>query len=236
MQTSHSQVSSPVRKVNRRSNSHVTGLFASEKMKAMIPWESHLEYEFLCIAEVDQSISNIYAQPRWIHFRHRGKERAHAPDFFICQNGEAIYIEVKPLARTRAEDFTQRTATVAEILAKEGAKYVVVTEEEIRRQPLMTNVRTLLRGRGTTPDSGTRAALRALVRTTFNGRCTVRQLCSATGLGRITSDVVYSLILRGELETNLHTEKLSPESYVWLPTNDQRPRLARTSLWEARHE
>lgn len=212
-----STTSVPTRKVNGRSNARVTGLFASEKMDLMIPWESHLEYEFLCLAEVDRSITYIAAQPKRLHFRQEGKRRSHVPDFLILKDGKTVYVEVKPSARAAAPDFADRTRIVANLVASEGAEYIVVTEREIRRQPLLTNVRILLRGRGVCPPLQKRIELRNEV-VRLGGRCAIGDLCQVSAMGRVTPEVVYSLILRGVLATNLEGDALSRATQVWVPS------------------
>lgn len=139
----------------------------------MVPWESGLEYDFLCLLEVDRAVTAFCAQPCRLTYEIDGRQHSHIPDFWVERLGQECFCEVKPSSKAEAPPVQVRTEVLTEQLARSGICYEVVTEREIRVQPRLTNAQILLRGRGCLPTLKRQQAIQSFL------------VCSSSTLGGI---------------------------------------------------
>jgi hypothetical protein len=76
---------------------HYSGWYWSATMGRLVPYESRLELARLMLADQNQAVVRIAAQPFWLTGSDRGHCRRHVPDFLLVdQAGGVTVVDVKP--------------------------------------------------------------------------------------------------------------------------------------------
>lgn len=134
------------RKVITRSGARVRGKFPSAKMGKSIHWESLLELDACMLLEFSTGIKAYQEQPRKVQISAPGRSsQVQYPDFEITTtDGEVGYLEIKHSSQLSRPEVKEKLQRLQEHLEDEGYFYKVLTEVEIRRQPLLTTLRRLL--------------------------------------------------------------------------------------------
>ncbi|MGO4328765.1 TnsA endonuclease N-terminal domain-containing protein [Cupriavidus sp. M-11] len=118
--------------------------FASSKMRRMVRCESLLEMNCLYLAEFARSIATFDEQPVSISYRLNGRSRRYTPDFkFYWEDGREWYIEVKPAERLHTIENQERFAEIALHFERWGARFVVLTEQQLCHQHRLPQIKYL---------------------------------------------------------------------------------------------
>ena len=75
---------------------HYSGSFWSATMSAHVIYESRLELSRLLMADFDQSVKFIVAQPFLIRSEVQGVVRRHIPDYLLLTDADPVLVDVKP--------------------------------------------------------------------------------------------------------------------------------------------
>ncbi|WP_428249815.1 TnsA endonuclease N-terminal domain-containing protein [Ferrovibrio sp.] len=123
----------------------VTGRYPSMKSNRTVQWESQLERDFIMLLEFDPSVCRYREQPKTVEIKvHNGPNFHYTPDFYAERlDGRYVY-EVKEARELQKDDIRRRLTLAGELMVSEGYFFQVVTEETIRVQPLLGNIRMLL--------------------------------------------------------------------------------------------
>jgi hypothetical protein len=185
------------RKVVTRSGRKIRGYFPSQKMDRMVQWESLLERDAILLMEFSRGVRQYREQPELIQYQHGDSTRRYFPDFEITgSSGEFIYLEIKSEQQLCRPDIADKLRHVALHYERQGRRYHILTERTIRRQPLLDNLKLLMRSRRA---NDTIQAVRADV-----FRSLAKQGYSFTEMAdRIGNDVLITLIALGEVGCNL---------------------------------
>lgn len=134
-----------VRIVVTPSGRGVRGYFPSQKMGRMIPWESLLERDAILHFEYSVPVLRYEGQPMRIKFLHDGVTRLYIPDFGLeVSDVGNLHIEVKPSAKLAVGGKTaQRMTAITNHYRHTDIGFRILTENELRRQPRLTNLRLL---------------------------------------------------------------------------------------------
>lgn len=134
------------RKVITRSGARIRGKFPSAKMGKSVHWESLLERDACLLLEFSSGIRSYQEQPRKVQMSASGHpDQVQYPDFEITTvDGEVGYLEIKHSSQFSRPDVKAKLQLLQEQLEEEGYFYRVLTEVEIRRQPLLQNLWCLL--------------------------------------------------------------------------------------------
>lgn len=124
----------------RRAN---IGLFSSFKMNDNFWYESHLERDYMYLLEIDPNVISYRSQPFKIKYLVQGKKRTYTPDLFVELATEKHVAEVKPVSKVNSERNQEIFRHVAPQCKEQGWKFVVVTDQMIRVQPKLNNVKLL---------------------------------------------------------------------------------------------
>ena len=116
----------------------------SLKLQRAVQCESLLEVDLAMLLDASPFVSNYREQPVTFHLVIGGKRRWHVPDFQVEQAGRRIYVEVK-FKRDVDEYVLARTALLQHQVEQEGHSYLLLTEEDIRKQSWVANARKVLR-------------------------------------------------------------------------------------------
>lgn len=133
------------RKIVTRSGKRFRGKFPSRKMKTMIHWESLLELDAIHVFEFHPQIAAYYEQPsEEAYYDQDGKQRSYFPDFLLVfKTGGKLLVEVKPKKLFETPKLQNKYRAIAKRFSEQDRPFRVLTETEIRKEPLRSNLRTL---------------------------------------------------------------------------------------------
>jgi TnsA endonuclease N terminal len=136
-----------VREVVTRSGTQFRGKFPSLKLNRMVHWESTFERDAILHLEYHPLVVSYQEQPTIEHYYDAAGEcHQYVPDFrALFENGDEVFIEIKPERVLSRRDVRERLAAVAKRFEEQGRRFRVMTEKDIRRQPLFGNLRALHR-------------------------------------------------------------------------------------------
>lgn len=135
----------PIRTIVQGTFGRPTGAFVSIKAGTVLPWEAIDERNFMWICEADFRVTKYLAQPfRMDFFMSDGNRLSYIPDFERTIDDEVEIVEIKKTAAEveKKSDYAYKLKLARKVCALRGMRFRVVSaEEEIRRQPLLNNVR-----------------------------------------------------------------------------------------------
>lgn len=134
-----------VRRIVTRSGGGYRGKFPSRKLMRAVHYQSLLERDAILHLEYHPSVLAYQEQPCVVtYYDAEQNPRSYYPDFqAILVTGEDLFIEVKPaekLERGRTKAKLERVAVRFDELKQ---RYRVWTQREIRRAPLIQNLKSL---------------------------------------------------------------------------------------------
>lgn len=132
------------RKVITRRGRRFRGYFPSTKLGRMVAWESLLERDAILLIEFSPGVLLYQEQPTLVQYADGTRIRDYYPDFELSLvNGKRVHIEVKTAYQLSKPEIAAKYTAIAEHYARLRHDYRIVTEAEICREPLQTNLRTL---------------------------------------------------------------------------------------------
>lgn len=132
------------RKVVTRRGRRFRGYFPSTKLGRMVAWESLLERDAILLIEFSPGVLSYQEQPALVQYTDGYRIRDYFPDFELeLANGKRVHVEVKSAHQLAKPEFAAKYTAIAEHYSRKGLDYRIVTEAEICREPLQTNLRTL---------------------------------------------------------------------------------------------
>jgi hypothetical protein len=134
----------PLRRVVTRSSSRIKDKFCSRKMGCMIPAESSNEYACLVRAELDPTVTHVFAQALDIHWRDNLGWHRHWPDVVTVRHGRVEAREVKPDLDAETECVRAPAALASRYCAERGAVYHLDLESSLKAQPTCANALEVL--------------------------------------------------------------------------------------------
>jgi hypothetical protein len=202
-----------VRKVVTRSGKRFRGKFPSLKLNRMVHWESMMERDAILHFEYHPLVLSYQEQPSIeIYYDKAGEQHRYFPDFKLTfLEGEDLYVEVKPARLLVTTAVRDKLQAVAKRFEEQGRRFRVMTEDDIRRQPLLANLQrihsTSKRAAQKIPDS-------QLAKTLSGGPNWKLATLSTQLLGvHNVLRLVQSNYLRIDLE-----KQLTDDSDVWIPS------------------
>jgi hypothetical protein len=113
-------------------------------MGRMIQWESLLERDAILLLEFSSGIKSFREQPERVVYYAGQKQHEYYPDFEITQIGDSVtHLEVKPLAQIKTRKISEKFAQITNHYDRLGRRFLVLTDDRIRRQPLLSNLNRL---------------------------------------------------------------------------------------------
>jgi len=206
-----------IRKIVKRSNHRVTGKFPSWKMKRMMQWESTLERDAFYLLDANPNVIEFHEQPAKISYTLGGEDHCHYPDIFVKTSHDSSFIEVKESKDAADELVTERTEFLSFQLPVRGFSYGVLTEDEIRQEPRLSNSRRLVRyGRKEVP-----IQIRdMLIRNYFmKGECPTSQIINSNDCN-ILYPAICRMILEGALSIDLSQEWTAETPLIYTETKE----------------
>jgi hypothetical protein len=137
--------SRPVRKIVVRGATRVTGYFASHKMGHLVPWERHLERDFIILAEIDPAVSAFYAQPLETQYWAEAKLYHYTPPFAVDVGSRTEIHDVKPDHLAAEPVHRSHLLAAARVIEHEGYSFHLTTAARIYREPYFSTAKALAR-------------------------------------------------------------------------------------------
>jgi hypothetical protein len=201
------------RKVIRRGSRRTTGKFPTLKPeKRSVHWEGPLERDFIFLLEIDPEVASYREQPLKIEYAMEGKKHVYTPDFLVERKGKKQLAEVTLRRKVKERDAAFRI--ISTVCARNGYEFVVVTEDEIRLQPRLNNVKLLWRYSRTSITPQHQIACQEYF--SGSGEATLADLMASFATKGIGKQLVYGLLYHGLLDFDL-MKPITPESLVRLP-------------------
>lgn len=130
------------RPVINRYGRRFRGNYPSNKLGRMVAWESLLERDTLL--EFSWGVLSYQEQPALIHYHDGQQLREYYPDFEVTlDDGSLIHLEVKPATELAKPAIQAKYRAIAAHYQARQQAYRIVTEQEVRHEPQLSNVRTL---------------------------------------------------------------------------------------------
>lgn len=198
----------PARKIKNGMSGKIIGRFPTPKAASPVWWESQLERDCLYHLHQCPTIEGISGQPFRLPYVLDGRLRSYTPDFLVVGSYRQDVIEVKPQDKVNSTDFAHWHQAIEVALANRGFGFVVMTDTEIRRQPLLDNLKWLYRFQYAhfEPEHCLQ-----VIRTIAGGAKTVRLAQLACAAIAISPDIVWYLISVGDLLVDLD-QPLTPNT------------------------
>jgi hypothetical protein len=147
-----------VRKIVRRTTRRIVGSIAIPHLcDQLIEWESMLERDAIYLLGFLPCVRRISAQPLELEYVENLVTRRHIPDLLVETTRSRDLIEVKP--QSKVAGIQERTKLVTPIAREKGYGYRVLTDQSIRIQPRLSNIKLLMRYRAVLPAPNAVSAL-----------------------------------------------------------------------------
>lgn len=200
------------RRILTRRMPSTRGRFASRKSRRMIHFESQLEGDFCFQLEFDDSVLRFLEQPTTIRIRYRGKWHRYTPDLAAERRDGITLYEVKPHRRAVRSEMQDVFEAAHEHFGEHGYRYQVVTEHDIRREPLLANIKLLHRYAGNVLMDD--LASRSLDWLKFHGPISIAEFAEHFDGENQGLELAYTLIAQRFANAPIHTAIISPDSWI----------------------
>lgn len=201
------------RKVITRRGRRFRGYFPSLKMGRMVAWESLLELDAIHLLEFSRGVLLYREQPVLIQYADGELIRDYYPDFeVVLLDGVAIHLEVKTTYQLAKPKIQSKFQAIAAHYKRQQQKFRLVTEKELQREPLLSNVHTLayLLGKTKQPLPSPQELLK------FLGAEIVSFVLAESRIGR---DALLRFLAYGVLDCDLN-QTLSGDTVVQIVRGD----------------
>lgn len=189
--------------------------FASTKVSDTIMCESSLEFDACFHHEYNNSIKVFGSQPEGFYYHFDGKKLPYTPDTIVHYiDGTVKFHEYKPYSKTFDPIFRGKFIAKKAAAQALGADLILVTERQIRVNPILNNLKILHRYSGIYGLSSIQTELLHLIKTT--GKISVNDVAikQSLSLGEAKA-YLYSLIHKGLIKANLNQDDLTCNPSVW---------------------
>ena len=149
----------PVRTV-RSHGRNVIGFFPSRKMGGMIQFESTIERDCLFFLDYDADVVSFEEQPFAIAYTKGRKQLQYTPDFRVMLADEmTVIVECKASRFVDTAENQQKFKVGRAYCDQHGWQYVVITDDTLRQNGFIDNVRLLTQHARHTIDVITQSAV-----------------------------------------------------------------------------
>lgn len=114
-------------------------------MQSLIWYESLTERDYMYLLEIDPEVLAYSSQPLKISYKEDGKHRRYTPDFFIERSQKKQIVEIKPKTQINYEKNVRLFQCISYICQCKGWDFLVITDEMIRKEPILSNIKLLYR-------------------------------------------------------------------------------------------
>lgn len=133
----------PVRKIPRYGAQKNIGKFFSVKTGLVAWYESLLERDEMYLLDFDPLVTFWREQPLKIRYVLNGKTHFYTPDLEVHRTSKRQLVEVKSQDQVDSGRFDSLFRIATSACQDEGYEYLVATDQMIRQQPRLDNVKKL---------------------------------------------------------------------------------------------
>ncbi|MGZ5434548.1 MAG: TnsA endonuclease N-terminal domain-containing protein [Pyrinomonadaceae bacterium] len=133
----------PVRRIPRFGAQKNIGKFASVKTGRVAWYESLLERDYMYLLDFDPEVTYWHEQPLKIRYVLDGKTHFYTPDLEVHRGAKKQLVEVKPQEKVESGKFDGLFAAATSVSKDEGYEFVIATDQFIRQQPRLDNIKKL---------------------------------------------------------------------------------------------
>lgn len=134
------------RKVVTRRGRGFRGYFPSQKLGRMVAWESLHERDAILLLEFCREVVSYQEQPTVIQYFDGHQMREYYPDFeVLLEDQRRIHLEIKSSTQVAKPKVAKKLRAIAAHYQSRDQLFQILTEKELRREPLLTNVRALIK-------------------------------------------------------------------------------------------
>ena len=187
---------------------HYSGSYWSATMSAHVIYESRLELSRLLMADFDQSVKFIVAQPFLIRSKVQGIVRRHIPDYLFLTDADPVLVDVKPRDQVSDTKVAETFEWVQNVIDSLRWRFEIASEQP---PVLLDNVRFLAGYRR--PQSINEAALRALRATHFDNVTFGDAVRNAVGAEPLVRAALLHMLWTHEVSADL-SKVLSSQSIL----------------------
>jgi len=192
------------------------GKFASVKTGRVAWYESLLEKDFMYLLDYDRDVSYWHEQPLRIRFNHGGKVNRYTPDLEVHRAAQKQLIEVKPKDKVDSGEWDVLFRAASSVCEQEGYEFLVVTDEIIRLQPRLENVKLLWKYARTPVLPQHQIICSEFFRSRKDQPVTLDDLIQIFTSKQVPMQTLYSLLFWGALEFDL-MHPLDRDSRITMP-------------------
>ncbi|HIF9199657.1 TPA: TnsA endonuclease N-terminal domain-containing protein [Photobacterium damselae] len=201
-----------------KKSSHVHNIckFMSLKNDAVVRTLSVLEFDFCFHLEYNPDVKEYISQPYGYHYRFNGRKCRYTPDFLVCdQKDQSSFVEVKHSSHILKSDFRARFAEKQRTALEEnGKRLILVTEKQIRINPIFNNLKLLHRYSGLHTVTEVQKSVLHFIQS--KQKVQLFEVSQYLGLSEHET-LIHSLcwISSGRIKTDLRNNDFGLNSYVW---------------------
>ncbi|MGO2409738.1 MAG: TnsA endonuclease N-terminal domain-containing protein [Pseudoalteromonas nigrifaciens] len=189
--------------------------FASTKVSNVIMCESTLEFDVCFHHEYNDLIESFGSQPEGFKYEFMGKTLPYTPDTLISYTDKTQkYHEYKPYSKITSPLFRAKFAAKRAASLKMGIDLILVTDRQIRVNPILNNLKLLHRYSGVYGISSIQNELLSFIHK--SGAIKLNDISSQVGLpiGE-TRSFVFGLMHKGLIEADLGHDNLTNNPTLW---------------------
>ena len=204
------------RTVITRSGRHFRGKFPSKKLGCTVHWESLIERDAILLFEYHPLVLRYQEQPiKELYYNHRGEQRTCYPDFLLhFVGGAELLVEVKSHSHLARASVRATLDDIAVHFERQSRAYRVLTELDVRRQPLHGNLRHLHEAQQASCASEDAQSMADGLDS--SARYPLSDLIAMLGGKAAVLNLVATGVLRMDLE-----QPIAPNSKIWKATNTE---------------
>lgn len=199
-------------------SSHVHNIckFMSLKNDAVVRTLSILEFDFCFHLEYNPDVKGYISQPHGFYYYFNGRKCRYTPDFSADNHkGRSTLVEIKHSSQILKPDFRQRFAEKQRVaLEEQGKRLVLVTEKQIRIDPIFSNLKLLHRYSGL--HTITKAQKSVLGFIQRRQKVQLREISDHLGLSEHETLIsTLCWLSSGRVKTDIRNSDFGLNSYVW---------------------
>jgi hypothetical protein len=189
--------------------------FASRKVSETIMCEGTLEFDACFHHEYNDLIESYGSQPEGFYYDFCGKRLPYTPDSIVRYvNGTVQFHEYKPYSKISEPIFREKFAARKEASQQLGIGLILVTDRQIRVNPILNNLKLLHRYSGIYEVNSLQNELLKVIKK--SGKIKLNDIASQFGLTVGESrPFLYLLIQKGFLKADLENADLRYNPTLW---------------------
>ncbi|HUS10730.1 MAG TPA: TnsA endonuclease N-terminal domain-containing protein [Pyrinomonadaceae bacterium] len=209
----------PVRKIPKYGAGRKNlGKFASVKTGRVAWYESLLERDYMYLLDYECDVTYWHEQPLRIRFSYGGKVHRYTPDLEVLRASRKQLIEVKPKHKVDSGEWDVLFRAASSVCEQEGYDFLVLTDEVIRMQPRLENVKLLWKYARTPVLPQHQIMCSQFFQTRKDEPVTLGDLIQLFTNKQLPKQTLYCLLFWGALDFDL-MQPLDQDSRILLPSS-----------------